>query len=165
MGTANQIYYIPETTVTASDLLNTNIQGAQVTTESIRTNLDIGLQYMESWLRGSGCVPINHLMEDAATAEVSRCQLYQWVKHGVTLKDTGEVVTPELTTKILNEETFKLASSSPVGKDNKFELASKYLLPEIRGEKFSDFLTTLLYDEVVTCKDTPIDLNQLQRFQ
>ncbi|CAL9728859.1 malate synthase 2 [Monosporozyma unispora] len=161
MGTPNQIYYVPETSVVASDLLNTNIDGAEVTIEGIRVNLDIGLQYMEAWLRGSGCVPINYLMEDAATAEVSRCQLYQWVHHGVTLKDTNEPVTPELTAMILKEEVTKLISQSQVGDKNKFELAAKYFLPEIRGQKFSDFLTTLLYDEIITPTAVPLDCSSL----
>lgn len=161
MGTPNQLYYIPETKVVAKDLLNTKIEDAKVSVEGIRVNLDIGLQYMEAWLRGSGCVPINHLMEDAATAEVSRCQLYQWVTQGVILSDTNEPVTAELTTKILSEEVEALAAKSPVGDKNKFALAAKYFLPEIRGEKFSDFLTTLLYDEVITPIETPLDCSTL----
>ncbi|SCU85388.1 LADA_0D07206g1_1 [Lachancea dasiensis] len=152
MLTANQIHYIPESNVTAADLLNTRISSGGVTTDGIRQNLSIGLQYMEAWLRGSGCVPINNLMEDAATAEVSRCQLYQWVTHSVKLADTGEVVTPDLTQRILEEQVAELSAKSPLGNNNKFALAAKYFLPEIRGEKFSEFLTTLLYDEIVTAK-------------
>lgn len=161
MGTRNQIHFVPENKVTAQDLVNTEIENGQVTTEGIIQNLDIGLQYMEAWLRGSGCVPINSLMEDAATAEVSRCQLHQWVKHKVVLKDTGEQVTPELTARILREQVDKLSQESPVGSKNKFSLAAKYFLPEITGEKFSEFLTTLLYDEILTVKDFPIDLSKL----
>lgn len=161
MGTPNQIYFIPENVVTAANLLETKIPNGEITTEGIVQNLDIGLQYMEAWLRGSGCVPINNLMEDAATAEVSRCQLHQWVKHGVTLKDTGEKVTPELTEKILKEQVERLSKASPLGDKNKFALAAKYFLPEIRGEKFSEFLTTLLYDEIVSTKATPTDLSKL----
>ncbi|CCE63668.1 hypothetical protein TPHA_0F01860 [Tetrapisispora phaffii CBS 4417] len=161
MGTKNQIHYIPDTKITSADLTNTSIQDFQVTTEGIKQNLDIGLRYMEAWLRGSGCVPINYLMEDAATAEVSRCQLYQWVKHGVTLSDTGEVVTPELTTKILTEQVSRLKQSSPVGDKNKFDTAAKYFLPEITAKHFSEFLTTLLYDEIVTQKSAPTHLSKL----
>lgn len=148
MGTANQIHYIPEYDVPVKELTNTSIENARITELGIRQNLYIGLCYMEAWLRGSGCVPINNLMEDAATAEVSRAQLYQWVKHQVKLSDTGMVVTPELTTQLLEEETAKLLKTAPKG--NKFELAAKYFKPEIRAEKFSEFLTTLLYDEVAT---------------
>ncbi|EDO16242.1 hypothetical protein Kpol_505p19 [Vanderwaltozyma polyspora DSM 70294] len=161
MGTPNQIHYIPDVQLpTAKDLTNTNIVNAAVTTHGIRQNLDIGLQYMEAWLRGSGCVPINSLMEDAATAEVSRCQLHQWVKHSVVLSDTGETVTPDLTARILKEQVQALSAKSPVGNQNKYELAAKYFLPEITGESFSEFLTTLLYDEIVT-QQSPIDLSKL----
>ncbi|CCH44474.1 malate synthase [Wickerhamomyces ciferrii] len=159
MGTSNQIYNIPELKITATDLLDTKIPDARITELGIRANLFIGLSYMEAWLNGSGCVPINNLMEDAATAEVSRSQLYQWVKHGVVLKDTGEKVTPELTTKLLEEETEKLIKLGKQG--NKFELAAKYFKPEIRGERFSEFLTTLLYDEIATIGE-PIDLSTLK---
>lgn len=165
MGTANQIYFVPDTfnpkTASSSDLLNTNIVGAKVTTAGIRQNLDIGLRYMEAWLRGSGCTPINDLMEDAATAEVSRCQLYQWVKHSVTLSDTGEQVTAQLTSQILSEEVRKLSRESPLGEKNKFSLAAKYFLPEITGQRCSEFLTTLLYDEIVTQNPAPTDLSKL----
>lgn len=161
MGTKNQIHFIPDTSITAQQLVDTKIAGGQVTKKGIVQNLDIGLQYMEAWLRGSGCVPINHLMEDAATAEVSRAQLYQWVRHGVVLGDTGEKVTPELTSTLLKEQAAKLAKESPVGDKNKFALAAKYFLPEVTGQKFSEFLTTLLYDEIVTTKQTPTDLSKL----
>lgn len=161
MGTPNQIHFVPENEVTAQDLVNTNITDAAVTLDGIRQNLDIGLQYMEAWIRGSGCVPINNLMEDAATAEVSRCQLYQWVHHGVKLSDTGDKVTPDLTQKILEERVQKLSKESLLGDKNKFALAAKYFLPEIRGEKFSEFLTTLLYDEIVTANSSATDLSKL----
>lgn len=76
MPTPNQIFQRREDVkITAQDLLNMNMPG-QVTEEGIRKNLDIGLGYMEGWLRGVGCVPLNYLMEDAATAEVSRSQVY-----------------------------------------------------------------------------------------
>ncbi|SMN20640.1 similar to Saccharomyces cerevisiae YNL117W MLS1 Malate synthase, enzyme of the glyoxylate cycle, involved in utilization of non-fermentable carbon sources [Maudiozyma saulgeensis] len=162
MGTPNQIYFVPDVNVTEIDLLNTNCEGAKITTDGIKVNLDIGLQYMEAWLRGSGCVPINNLMEDAATAEVSRCQLYQWVHHNIVLQDTNEPITPEITAKILQEQVDILAAKSPVGDKNQFALAAKYFLPEITGEKFSDFLTTLLYDEIVTKKEKPIDIATLK---
>jgi malate synthase len=149
LGFPNQINYIPDTPVKkAEDFLNTNIENFKITEEGIRVNLYIGLNYMESWIRGLGCVPINNLMEDAATAEVSRSQLYQWVKHEITLDDTGAKLTADLSEKLLNEETKKLIASA--GEGNKFELAASYFKPEIRGERYSEFLTNLLYDEIVT---------------
>lgn len=166
MPGANQIYYRPEKDVKdyvhvqGKDLLDTSISGGKITEAGIRKNIYIGLSYMEAWLRGAGCVPIDSLMEDAATAEVSRAQLNQWVTHGVTTADTGVKITAELNSKILKEETDKLVASAKEG--NKFELAAKYFLPEITGEKFSDFLTTLLYDEIATTQETSIDLESLR---
>lgn len=152
MPTPNQLHYIPkDPQITAENLTNTGIEGGKITTEGIRVNLYIGLAYSEAWLRGQGCVAINNLMEDAATAEVSRTQLWQWVTHGAKLADTGETVTKELTTKLLEEETAKLVASS--GPGNKFELAAKLFRPEIRGEQFSEFLTDLLYPEITTVGD------------
>ncbi|ODQ63289.1 malate synthase [Nadsonia fulvescens var. elongata DSM 6958] len=166
MPTPNQIFYRPDQTnpdyvrITGEDLLNTNIEGGLITEEGIRKNLYIGLCYMEAWLRGLGCVPINHLMEDAATAEVSRSQLYQWVKHGVTTDDTLVKITPELTKRILDEEVAKLLVDAKSG--NKYELAAKYFEPEITGQKYSDFLTTLLYDEIISPNEKHIiDLSTL----
>lgn len=155
----NQLFFRPELDVegyvpaTSEDLLNTNIKGGKITEAGIRKNIYIGLSYMEAWLRGIGCVPIDWLMEDAATAEVSRAQLNQWVLHGVETVDTKKKITPELNAQILKEETAKLVKDAKV--DNKFELAAKYFLPEITGEKFSDFLTTLLYDELTASEINP----------
>lgn len=159
MPTPNQIHIVPEENVAAEDLSNTAIAGFEVTTAGIRENLYIALCYMELWIRGVGCVPINNLMEDAATAEVSRLQLYLWVKHGVTLADTNEVVTPDLAQALLEDETAKLKQKY-ASVPHKFDVAQKYLLPEIRGDSLTEFLTTLVYDEVVTAGE-PVDLSAL----
>ena len=79
--------------VTAKDLLA--IPKGTITAQGLRWNIDVGLQYLASWLAGNGCVPIYNLMEDAATAEISRAQVWQWVKHGAKL-DTGETVTAQM---------------------------------------------------------------------
>lgn len=148
MPTPNQIFLRREDVhVTARDLINPYIPGGKITEAGIRKNLFIGLGYMEAWLRGVGCVPINYLMEDAATAEVSRSQLNQWVKHGVTTSE-GKKVTKDYILALLADETKKAEQSAPKG--NKFAEAAKYLKPEITDEKYSDFLTTLLYDKVTT---------------
>ncbi len=146
MPTPNQIHNLrSDVHVGASDLLNMQMPG-QVTLAGIEKNLDIGLRYMEGWLRAVGCVPINYLMEDAATAEVSRSQVWQWVKHGVKTKE-GEVVTKDLALRILQERVAELQASAASG--NKFALAAKYFAPEIGGEEYADFLTSLLYNEIV----------------
>ncbi|CCH58968.1 hypothetical protein TBLA_0B01250 [Henningerozyma blattae CBS 6284] len=159
MGTPNQIFNIPDINLNDYSLTDTNIPDHQVTIRSLNQNLEIGLKYMESWLRGSGCVPINNLMEDAATAEVSRAQLCQWCKHGVVLKDTNEKVTPQLLKSLLDKQVQDLVAevNNP---NNKYELAARYLLPEIDGQHFSEFLTNLLYDEIITLKQ-PIDVSKL----
>lgn len=159
MGTPNQIHFVPDYKVAESDLINTKINDFRITKDGIRVNLFIGLSYMEAWLRGSGCVPINNLMEDAATAEVSRSQLYQWIKHGITLSDSGEKLTSEIALQLLDEETKKLEEKAGAG--NKFQLAASFLKPEICGEKYADFLTNLLYDSISTV-GTEVDLSTLK---
>ena len=78
-----------------------------VTEGGVRTNINVGVQYLAAWLRGSGAVPIHNLMEDAATAEISRAQLWQWLRHGVSLED-GRALTPELMDTLFAEELEKL---------------------------------------------------------
>lgn len=137
---------IPYTPVTARDLLSPYVPGAKITEQGIRTNIIIGLSYIEAWLRNVGCVPINYLMEDAATAEVSRTQLWQWVTHGAKT-DEGKLITKEYVAKLLDEEYSKLAQGNA---GNKFKQALDYFKPESLGEKYSDFVTTLIYDDVTT---------------
>ncbi|KAF3993440.1 hypothetical protein FT663_00463 [Candidozyma haemuli var. vulneris] len=138
---------VPYKPVTARDLLSPYVPDAKITEQGIRTNCIIGLSYIEAWLRNVGCVPINYLMEDAATAEVSRTQLWQWVTHGA-LNDQGQKITKEYVAKLLDEEYSKLAKSAPAG--NKFKPALDYFKPEALGEKYSNFVTTLIYNDVTT---------------
>jgi malate synthase len=84
-------------------------------------------------------VPINYLMEDAATAEVSRSQLWQWCKHGVTTSE-GKKVTKDYALKLLHEQEQELASKAPKG--NKFHLAAKYFEGQVTGEDYAEFLTS-----------------------
>lgn len=147
MPTPNQMHVRrEEVQVSAMDLLNMNMPGS-ITEEGIIKNLDIGLGYMEGWLRAVGCVPINYLMEDAATAEVSRSQLWQWVRHGVKT-DKGVTVTKEYALKLLKQCAEKLEAKAPKG--NKYQLAARYFAPQVVGEAYADFLTTLLYNEIVS---------------
>lgn len=133
--------------ITQRDLLSPYVAGGSITENGIKANLIIGLSYIEAWLRGIGCVPINYLMEDAATAEVSRSQLYQWVHHGAKLSD-GRTITPSLVENILNQVTRDLESKA--GPGNKFRKAASYFKQDVTGEEYHDFLTTLIYNEVVT---------------
>lgn len=146
MPTPNQMFVIPAESVTAADLTNTTVADFCVSEAGIRENLYIALCYMELWLRGMGCVPINNLMEDAATAEVSRLMLHSWVKHGVRL-DSGEKVTPQLMERLTREEVQRVKEERP-GAQQTVEIAARYLLPEVRGESLSEFLTTLVYEAI-----------------
>ncbi|KAJ1974996.1 Malate synthase, glyoxysomal [Dimargaris xerosporica] len=137
----------PEVQITAVDLLNAHVNNAAVTETGIRTNLSVGLIYTEAWLRGSGCVPIHSLMEDAATAEISRSQLWQWVYHKHRT-DQGQLISPEYVLRLLDEEVAKLKQQAPQ-QYSKLDLARKYFATQVTGQDYADFLTTLCYDDIV----------------
>lgn len=94
--------------IEAAQLLDVASANGQVTEAGLRNNISVGIQYIESWLRGFGAVGINNLMEDAATAEISRSQVWQWLHTGITLAD-GEKVTDELVTRIIGEEMSEIS--------------------------------------------------------
>jgi malate synthase len=97
----------PDVSVGASDLLSLPETPGQITEAGLRTDVNVGFQYLSFWLGGHGAAAINSLMEDAATAEISRSQIWQWVHHGVQLED-GRTVTAELVRQLLDEETAKI---------------------------------------------------------
>lgn len=136
-----------DTKVGAKELINPIIPGGRVTEAGIRKSLYIALVYMEAWLRGQGTSAINWLMEDAATAEVSRVLLNTWVKHGIVTAE-GKKVTPDYVLEMLDDEVANMKKTT--GGSGRFDDAAKALAPEITNEKFSDFLTTLLYPQVKT---------------
>ena len=133
--------------VTAKDLLA--IPKGTLTIEGLKWNIDVGLQYLASWLNGNGCVPIYNLMEDAATAEISRAQDWQWVKHGVKLQ-TGETVTPQMvreaTATIL--EKMKTQMGEEKFKASKLPEAGKILVQLMTSPDFHEFLTLDAYAEL-----------------
>jgi malate synthase len=100
--------------VTAAELQDLASTPGGVTDAGLRVNVNVGFQYVSFWLGGRGAAAINNLMEDAATAEISRTQIWQWVRHRVELDD-GRTVTPELVRQVLDEETAKIRES--VGED------------------------------------------------
>src|SRR4030095_518440 len=83
-----------DVTVTAADLLA--VPEGKITERGLRANISIGIQYLEAWLRGMGCVPLYHLMEDAATAEISRAQVWQWIRHPRGVLEDGRRMTSAL---------------------------------------------------------------------
>jgi len=106
MKTPNQISRrLPDTRITAADLLT--VPDGEITEAGLRWNIDVGLQYLAAWLKGNGCVPIYNLMEDAATCEICRAQVWQWTKHGAKLND-GRVVTMDLVRQSISHELEKL---------------------------------------------------------
>src|SRR6266702_3103568 len=130
--------------VTARDLLAA--PPGEITAEGLRTNLDVALRYLATWLGGTGCVPIYDLMEDAATAEISRAQVWQWLRHGVRLQD-GRVVNAALVQQTLSELVETLPER--VGADGaghpQFSLAGRILGELTTGAEFAEFLTTVAY--------------------
>src|SRR5207245_6904612 len=98
--------------VTAADLLV--VPKGTITEAGLRQNVNVGIGYIEAWLRGIGCVPLYHLMEDAATAEISRAQVWQWIRHGARLED-GRTVDASLCRAVLDEELVKLRETAGGG--------------------------------------------------
>ena len=125
-----------EVDVSADDLLNTTIQGGAITEAGIRTNISVALQYMGAWLLGSGAVAINNLMEDTATAEISRAQLWQWLHNSAELAD-GRTLTTELYNTLKAEELAKL--------DEDYSQAGELLDELVTSPAFIDFLTLIAY--------------------
>ena len=133
--------------VTARDLLAT--PAGEITADGLYTNLSVALQYLAAWLDGMGCVPINNLMEDAATAEISRAQVWQWLHHGARLQD-GRPVTAALVQQIIAELVGVLPERVGAGgpSPDKFSLGGRMLAELATGAEFAEFLTTVAYDYV-----------------
>lgn len=146
MTTANQIERSStDVEIAAKDLLT--VPTGNITLSGLRTNINVGMLYLESWLKGLGCVPLYNLMEDAATAEISRAQVWQWVKHAAKLED-GQQVTKELVKQILADELEKIKTS--VGEENfsagKYCLAGELFQKIATNDEFVDFLTLPAYE-------------------
>jgi malate synthase len=127
--------------VTARDLLGTHIAGGRVTEAGVRTNISVALQYLASWLGGNGAAAINNLMEDAATAEISRSQLWQWLFHQVALDD-GRPMTADLYSRIRDEELSALRASAP---SQRWTDAARLLDDLALRDRFTEFLTIDAY--------------------
>jgi malate synthase len=134
--------------VKAGDLLAFAPQ-SPITEAGLRTNINVSLQYIASWLAGNGCVPINHLMEDAATAEISRSQVWQWIRSPKGVLDDGRKVTIELFRELLAQELRKVSAMSGAAELRCDEAA--WLLDRlVSNDEFENFLTDPAYDMVAT---------------
>jgi malate synthase len=131
--------------VTASDLLT--VPQGDITEEGFLVNIDVGLQYLESWLRGNGCVPIYNLMEDAATAEISRSQLWQWLHNPNARLADGRAITPDLYCSLIPAamERLKAAVGEERYASGKFAEANELLNQLVLADEFTDFLTLPAY--------------------
>ena len=149
MPTPHQIHRKrDDVTVTATDLLT--VPGGGITEKGLRHNIDVGIQYLAAWLAGNGCVPIYHLMEDAATAEISRSQVWQWVHHGNGVLEDGRKVTRELVHALFNEEMKK--QEQRVGHEAfraaTYERARALIEAIVLDDDFTEFMTTIGYEHL-----------------
>jgi len=133
--------------VTASDLLNLHI-GRPITAQGVRDNVSVAIRYLEAWLRGLGAVAIDNLMEDAATAEISRSQVWQWIHQDRTTED-GTPITPEYVEGLIREV---LAQATRFAGD-RFEDAAEIFREVALQEEFPTFLTLGAYAKHLTETD------------
>ena len=133
--------------VRAADILA--VPEGSISEAGLRANLSVGVAYLEAWLRGSGCVPLHGLMEDAATAEISRAQVWQWLHHGSSLDD-ARTIDKTLVRKTLAEELarFRAELGAERYAQSKFELASTIFERLILDRELEDFLTLAAYEHI-----------------
>jgi len=134
MPAPNQLQHRPGTQVAAADLLA--VPDGDITEAGLRWNIDVGIQYLEAWMRGNGCVPIYNLMEDAATAEICRAQVWQWVKHGAKMND-GRPVTAELVKRTIAD-----LAGEPLSQ------AAGIYQEMMTSADFPEFLTLVAYEYI-----------------
>ncbi|MBB5852175.1 malate synthase A [Amycolatopsis umgeniensis] len=147
-GWPNQLGKLREdVVVTAEDLLDVASAGGEVTEAGVRANINVALRYIDAWLRGTGAAAIHNLMEDAATAEIARCQIWQWIRNGTKLED-GTALTRELTVSYLDEELASVRSE--LGEANRLGDAYEIFTETALGEKLPSFLTTGAYARYLT---------------
>jgi malate synthase len=149
MPEANQIARQREdVSIAAADLLK--VPEGTITEAGLRQNINVGIGYIEAWLRGLGCVPLYHLMEDAATAEISRAQIWQWIRHGAKLAD-GRLVEHGLCHEMLREELAKLRETA--GEEayakGRYEDAAEIFRAMIDAPRFVEFLTLPAYERLI----------------
>jgi malate synthase len=149
MKEANQIARkLQDVHVSASDLIR--VPTGPKTEAGLRQNVAVGIGYVEAWLRGIGCVPLFNLMEDAATAEISRAQVWQWIRHNQKLDD-GRAITKELVRQIVREEIdkAKVRTGEDAYAKSRYEDAGQLMIELIEQSRFAEFLTLPAYDRII----------------
>ena len=150
MPTPNQINkQQEEEKITSAHLLA--VPKGEVTEEGLRNNCRVGIQYIEAWLGGLGCVPLYNLMEDAATAEICRAQVWQWLKHKARLSD-GRLIDEGLVKMVIEEEMAKLKDTLGRGRfqEGHFDEAVDIFMRVATPPDFIEFLTLPAYERVMT---------------
>lgn len=139
--------------VTAEDLVE--VPTGCITEDGLRVNCSVGVQYIASWLRGNGAAPINHLMEDAATAEISRTQVWQWIRHPDGKLEDGRNITEDLVDQVIEEELQKLRKQfgENVYDTGRFEEAASLFRRLVLNDDFIEFLTVPGYDQLEEVTD------------
>jgi malate synthase len=141
---------LPAFFATPAELLA--IPTGTITYSGLKHNLAVGLGYLEAWMRGTGCVPLFNLMEDAATAEISRAQLWQWVHHHAILQDPehgGQPVTAELCNQLLDAEVARATTDAPPARVTAYHLAATLMRNLIDAPAFESFLTLPAYTTIL----------------
>jgi malate synthase len=136
----------PDVNVTAADLLNFQPE-SPITEAGLRMNINVGIHYLGSWLAGNGCVPIHNLMEDAATAEISRSQVWQWIRSPKGVLEDGRKVTAEMVKALIPEELAKVKAVVG-GETATYDRAAQIFEKMSTQEAFAEFLTLPLYEEL-----------------
>jgi malate synthase len=135
-----------EYNITTADLLQ--VPTGEITEAGLRQNIGVGIGYLEAWLRGIGCVPLFNLMEDAATSEISRAQLWQWIHHGAHLND-GRKIDTALCDAIVKEELDKAKKTVDAARYAAYEKAAELMRQMYHADKFVEFLTVPAYEQVL----------------
>jgi malate synthase len=126
----------------------------RITSEGVRSNISTVLAYGSAWLGGNGCIPLNHLMEDAATAEIARVQLWQWVHFGAR-DDSGATITSEHVEKLIDALAPEIRKAVSALKDEHLRIVTKYLKNQIKQQWPSEFLTSDLMPYLATADGVP----------
>src|SRR5579864_1674138 len=159
VGVANEIFdrlmpgpnqidkKLSDFTATAADLLE--VPKGQITEAGLRQNIAVGLGYLEAWLRGTGCVPLFNLMEDAATAEISRAQIWQWIHQSAHLQD-GRKIDVAICDRIIEEELAKAKQAGDAARYAAYEKSAQLMRDLIRSPQFVEFLTVPAYNRILS---------------
>ena len=130
--------------------------GKAITSIGLKKGIAIVLAYTEAWLRGVGCIPLNNAMEDAATAEISRAQIWQWQVHAITTQDDGAIITKARIRSMVKDETERQKFQN---KSGKWSLAGKLVADMFTKDELDDFLTSVCYPHILTTTNEGDNVN------